>query len=340
MNHQQFSQVFLPKLRQADRVLLTMTIGPDGDSLGSMMGMAHALKHFGKAYVCYSPDPIPPMFRYLLEQQPVMRELEDTVHDYAMVIIFDAGDIKRSPLAKDFIARDPKKTTVVNIDHHPTVTDFKGQPAVDINFIDINASATTEMVYKILNELGVPLHQHSANSLLTGILTDTGHFSNHSTTSESLSIAAALMAKGADHRTITDATMRNKSIGTLQLWGRALSRLHKNSQTGIVSTAITLKDLEECNVPADATTGIANFLNSLGEGKVAMVIQEMPGGKIKASLRTTSEVNVADIAARFGGGGHTKAAGFVMPGRLVHDAAGWSVEPPLPTGQGGADLVH
>lgn len=338
-SHQHFAQQLKHRLKRANRVLLTMTTGIDGDSIGSMLAMAHLVQHLGREYVCHSPEPIPPMFNYLLGPHVIRREIDGTVHDYSVVVIFDTGDMKRSPLADELRVRDPQKTFVINIDHHPTVTKYKGEELVDLNFVDTSAGATTEILYKILTALNVPLSPHSADSLLTGILTDTGHFSNQGTTLESLDIAARLMSKGADHKRITAATMKNKSIGSLQLWGRALSRLKYNPKHDLVSTVITLQDLEECGVDQEAATGISNFLNSLGEGKIALVLTEMPGNKVKGSFRTTSEIDVAAIAKKFGGGGHKKAAGFTIDGKLVPKKNGWTVTSVTPP-QSPEDLLH
>jgi len=325
-SHHHFAHTFARYVRGADRVLLTITKNPDGDSIGSMLAAAHAVRHLGAAVDCFTPDPIPSMFHYLTNDQPIVRDLPQSIHAYPLIVIFDTGDIKRTPLADELIKRNPQKTVVINIDHHPTVTDYRGQSAVDHNFTDTTSAATTELLYKMFEIIAIPLDHHVATSLLTGILTDTNHFANLNTTTESFNIAARLMAKGADHRTITQATMRNKSLGTLQLWGRALSRLKINRRNGVVSTVITLHDLAECQVDKEATTGIANFLNSLGEGKIALVLQEEPGNIVKGSFRTTSDLNVADIAEKFGGGGHAKAAGFTIPGQLVKTKNGWRVE--------------
>ncbi len=304
-----------------------MTTSPDGDSIGSLLAMANAVGHYGKEYFLYSPDPIPEMYQFLTKNHRVMSEMSEPVSHYDLVIIFDTGDVKRSPLVTDLVKREAGTTTVVNIDHHPTITDHKGESAVDLSHVDLTASSTTQIMHRLLKHMKVPLNHKVATSLLTGILTDTGHFSNLGTTQEAMEIAAELLAKGADHRTITEATMRNKSIGALQLWGRALSRLAINKATGVVSTVITLKDLEECQVDSDAATGISNFLNSLSEGKIALVLQEEPNGMVKGSLRTTSDINVADIAKQFGGGGHVKAAGFKVKGKLVKTGKGWQVQP-------------
>lgn len=329
-SEKQFALTLDRLLKQSKRILLTMTTGPDGDSVGALLAMCHLVRHYGKTCFCYSPDQVPPMFDFLTKHHRIMRDMEDSVHAYDLIIIFDTGDIKRSPLADELIARDPKKTIVVNIDHHPTTIMHRGKLAVDHSHVDTSASSTTHMMHRLLKLLAVPLNKHAATSLLTGILTDTGHFSNQGTTQEAIEIASELLAKGADHKTITEATMRNKSIGTLQLWGRALSRLTINPTSGIVSTVVTLNDMRECGVDSEATTGISNFLNSLSEGKIALVLQEAPNQMIKGSFRTTSDVNVADIAKQFGGGGHAKAAGFTMRGKLVQTPHGWQVEPVSP----------
>lgn len=324
---QQFAATLDRLLRRSNRILLTMTTGPDGDSLGSMLAMCHAVHHYGKTCFCYSPDPVPAMFDYLTQDHRIMREMENPVHHYDLVIIFDTGDMKRTPLVNELVARNPKSTVVVNIDHHPTITECGGQQTVDYNHVDTTASSTTHILHRVFQHLRIPYNRHLATSLLTGLLTDTGHFSNLGTTQEAVQIAGELMAKGADHRTITQATMRNKSIGTLQLWGRALSRLIINRRSGVVSTVITLDDLRECGVDREASTGISNFLNSMSEGKIALVLQEDEGGIVKGSLRTTSDINVADIAKQFGGGGHAKAAGFKVKGRIEKMSRGWRVAP-------------
>lgn len=312
-------------IAKADRILLTLTTGLDGDSLGSLVAMSHALDKLGKRWFAYVPEDVPAMFHYMTKRRAIMREMDSGVHDFPLILIFDTGDIKRTPLAGEFIKRQPS-TRIVNIDHHPTKTDFEGQSAVDVNIVDTAAAATGEMLAEIFDELGVTIDGAMATSLLTGILTDTGHFAHHNTTPETISVAARLMAKGADHRTITKATMQNKSIGTLKLWGRALSRLAYNPQSGVVSTVVTLKDYEQCEVTDEAAEGIANFLNSLSEGKVALVLKEDVGGYVKGSFRTTSDINVAELAKKFGGGGHPKAAGFRLKGKLVQTGLGWHVE--------------
>ncbi len=325
-SYHQFAQQLQRALERPGRILLTNTTGVDGDSLGSLVALGHLLDHHQKSWFAYVPEDVPAMFEYLTKRRHVMRELDDSVHEFSIVILFDTGDVRRTPLVEELAKRDPEKTFVINIDHHPTTTTHQGSSIVDLNIVDTAAASTTEMITHICAELHWPIQAPTATALLTGILTDTGHFAHPNTTERVIAAAATLMARGADHRTITTATMRNKSLGTLKLWGRALSRIAYNQHSGVVSTVITLKDYEECGVTDDAAEGIANFMNTLSEGKIALVLKEDVGGFVKGSFRTTSEVNVADMAKKFGGGGHAKAAGFRVKGKLVETGLGWQVE--------------
>jgi phosphoesterase RecJ-like protein len=161
---------------------------------------------------------------------------------------------------------------------------------------------------------------------LTGILTDTGGFSNMATTTRSMEIASRLLLHGALIQEVNDNTWKNKSLHGLQLWGRALSRLKRNPKTGIVSTAIFQKDFVECGAPNDAIEGIANFLNSLEDAAAALLLKEMPDGLINGSYRTTAaDMDVAKLAGRYGGGGHIRAAGFTTPGRIIETDIGWEI---------------
>lgn len=323
--YQQHAGRFRQRVKSARRVLLTVTHGIDGDSLGSLIAMGHILDQWKVEWFAYAPEDVPVMFTYITKKRFVMREMDAPLESFDVVIIFDTGDMKRTPLIRDIIRRTAAPF-VINIDHHPTVTSFERLNAVDHNIVDTEAASTTEMIYHLLQHLDIRVTVPMATSLLTGLLTDTTHFANPATTPTAVDVAAKLMARGADHATITEATMRNKNMATLKLWGRALSRLAYNDQSGVVSTVITLQDLKECEADEDASTGIANFLTTLSDGKVALVLQEEPDGIVKGSFRTTSDIDVSALAEKFGGGGHRKAAGFKVRGKLVQSGLGWQVE--------------
>ena len=245
-----------------------------------------------------------------------------------MIIFLYIGDIKRSQIVDYLKGIYSEKISTVNIDHHPIAfSDPEHEKLIDLHLVDNSMSATAEIIFYYLNHHNHNINRNIATCLLTGILTDTGNFSNKATTDSSMSVAGNLLLCGANLGQITDTIIRNQSVNTLKLWGRALSRLTYNPENRIITTAILLKDLEECQVDKDAADGIANFLNNLRNAKAVIVFREEDDGMVKASLRTTrDDVDVSEIAKKYGGGGHEKAAGFSTKGTLEYDESGWRVK--------------
>ena len=152
-----------------------------------------------------------------------------------------------------------------------------------------------------------------ALALLTGLITDTENFSNPGTTEHSLKVASELIRHGANFNSLKNWFLHDKPVEALKLWGVALSRLTKNESLDIVYTFITLEDLKTHNASEAESEGIANFLNSAGEGRASLVLKETWDGKIKGSFRTTrDDFDVSLIASALGGGGHKKASGFLI----------------------------
>jgi phosphoesterase RecJ-like protein len=234
--------------------------------------------------------------------------------------------VKRTHLAEKLHFLGAHRPTVALVDHHETMSEFRGAMLVDLSIVHTSASSTSELVYRYLHDSRVAVSPTMATALLAGVVTDTGGFQNLATTLESFDVAGELMNHGANLRKVVTATMRNKSVGTLQLWGRALSRLEHDPATGIVSTALTQNDFLECNVGRESTEGVANFLNVLGEGSVVLVLREEERGMVKGSYRTKQPgIDVRVLAKEFGGGGHVKAAGFSVRGTIEKGAHGWTV---------------
>ncbi|HAO81568.1 TPA: hypothetical protein DCQ82_02560 [Candidatus Veblenbacteria bacterium] len=139
--------------------------------------------------------------------------------------------------------------------------------------------------------------------------------------------AADLLARGANASRALRQVIGNRTLTELKLWGRAFERLHDYPDLGLVVTVITQKDLAEFDASEDMLEGVANFLNDLEGYRAIMVLKEKPEGTVKGSLRTTrDDVDVAAVAKLFGGGGHKKAAGFSLPGKLVETEQGWKIE--------------
>lgn len=316
------------RLKPAKRVLVVTHEHADGDALGSLLALGAFLGADGKRVQLYAPDSTLSSFSYLEGITSVIVSRGNVrVEDRDFVVMLDCGDVKRTNVAEPLFMLNQHRPPVALIDHHQVRTVFRQRELVDLTIVDRGASSTCELVYEYARATGAAITPGIATALLTGIVTDTGGFSNPATTLTSLEAAAELMKRGANLRKIVNATVRSKNVGTLQLWGRALSRLEYDPSTGLVTTALLLKDFAECRVERDGSEGIASFLNSLGEGRAVLVLREEPKGLVKGSFRTKQpDVDVAALAQSFGGGGHAKAAGFTVAGTIVRSERGWSVE--------------
>ncbi|MFH0952374.1 MAG: bifunctional oligoribonuclease/PAP phosphatase NrnA [Patescibacteria group bacterium] len=316
-------------VKKHERILLTSHARADGDGLGSMLGLLHHLRDRDKKIVCFAKDFTPGPYHFMPGVDEVTSNIE-TVHDHQpqLVILLDSANIERTHIIDHLKSRSRDSYQVVNIDHHPAdPNDADEQKNIDLQIVDHGMSSTAEIVFHYFDHHNHNISRPTATCLLTGILTDTGNFSNKATTDSSMSAAGSLLISGANLQQITEKTIRNKSVGSLKLWGRALSRLIHDPKTGIVSTAILQQDLADYNVNEEAADGIANFLNNLDGAKAVIIFREETAGVVRGSLRTTrDDVDVAKLAAQYGGGGHTKAAGFTTNGKLIPDKTGWRIE--------------
>ncbi|MBP7133730.1 DHH family phosphoesterase [Patescibacteria group bacterium] len=315
----EFTQLF-SLIQQAQRILLVADGKPDGDSLGSSSGMLNWLLREGKDASAFCAAPIPNVFSYL---DNIHRYTNDPVifqQKFDLIITFDAGDLRHCGIDQ-ILPKAPKGYTLVDIDHHSTNARYG-----DLNLVFTDACSTAEVVFRFLQTMHVPLDPKIATSLLTGIFTDTMTFSNAATTTEGMEAAGILCAAGARKTEILHKLFKNRSIDGLKLWGLALSRLKHQPHLNLVSTYFLKEDLTQPGLE-DAVEGISNFLNATcGNADTILVIRELPGGVIKGSLRSAKR-DISRVAKLFGGGGHKKAAGFTLSGRLQETAQGVRVIP-------------
>ncbi|RJO59774.1 bifunctional oligoribonuclease/PAP phosphatase NrnA [Candidatus Parcubacteria bacterium] len=319
-NPQIFKQIH-QAIEKANEILLIAHQKPDGDTLGANLAMANWLKSLGKHFHIFCLHPVPQHLRYLpLWEHVQYTDTEISRIPFEAVIFIDSSNVAYAG-AGAILEKLKNHATIINIDHHASNPGFG-----DLNYVDPDASSASEMIYRFFNYHQIQINRDIATCLLTGILTDTGGFSNLATTQSSMKIAGKLLGYGAKFRTITNHTVKNKTVNTLKLWGRALDRLTRHAD-GIVSTVITQADLQEYEVTDEDLEGIANFLNALQDARIIMVLKEDPTGFVKVSLRTTQDgVDVTELANKFGGGGHQKAAGFSLPGKLIRTPTGWRIE--------------
>ena len=195
-----------------------------------------------------------------------------------------------------------------------------------MNLIEPESASTADVVWRLIQTADLPINKDGAQCILTGICTDTNAFSTSNTTAACLDAAHELARHGAKLQEIVRHTMMNKSVKTLKLWGLAFERLYEDETFGAVTTALTQKDIQELGVTDSDSKAMINFLNAMIDGAdVVLVLKESDDGGVKGSFRS-HHTDVAAKAGEFGGGGHTRAAGFKIPNAHLEERNGkWEI---------------
>jgi len=288
-------------LRQHDEIALACHVNPDGDALGSMIGLQLGLEALGKTVTPVSADGVPETLGFLPSSARVVRAASTDPGAYDLAIVLDAGELPRVGSARPAVEAAP---TLIDIDHHVTAGAFG-----DIRILDATAAATAEIVYDLLLALGLPITLEIAECLLCGLLTDTGSFRFMNVTPRTMAVAGEMIGIGASPNTIAECVFENKSFAAQKLLGRALDSLQLSTDGRIVWAHVTAADFAAFSTTDEATDGIVNAIRAVRGADAAILFREMPTGAIRVSLRARPPVDVSVIAARFGGGGHLLAAG-------------------------------
>lgn len=296
----------LELIRAGRRFLLLAHLYPDGDVLGSQLGLGLALRAIGRAvsFACHHPVPEP--FHFLPGAGDVQQWKEGR-GDFDVVATLDCPDPSRVGGLLEG-CRQPG-TRVLNIDHHGDNRRYG-----DVNWVEPGASATGEMVYEIVEAAGLPLTHDVAVNLYTAIVTDTGSFRYSSTSPRTFRIAARLVEAGASPADIAIQLYETRHLAGLHLLGRILQQVETNPEGTVAWVVIDRSQAESPDLLE--AEDFVTYPRSLRTAKVAVLFREL-AGEVKVSLRAKGEVNVARVAARFGGGGHPNAAGVVLKGDLV-----------------------
>jgi phosphoesterase RecJ-like protein len=307
------------ELAQARHVLVVAHQHPDGDGLGALSALGLYLKAQGKEYRLFCADQPGQAYNFLPLNHEITTNPDVFKDHFDAIVVVDSGDLKYAGI--DRYLNKSNYGVLINIDHHASNNHFG-----DVNLVITAASSASEIIYRLFRAWQFSINKEIATALLSGIIFDTGVFSNSATTLSALEAASHLLNLGARHREINQNTLRNKSLGMLKLWGRAFERLDFNQEYNWAFTVLTQADFAECGVAGEAGDGLTNFFNELSGVKVILVLIEQPDGQIKGSLRTTFEdVDLAAIAKGWGGGGHKKAAGFTIAGRLLYNEGKWQI---------------
>ncbi|MCX6810556.1 MAG: bifunctional oligoribonuclease/PAP phosphatase NrnA [Candidatus Berkelbacteria bacterium] len=303
------------------RFLLVAHERPDGDTVSATLAMARSLKLLGKKITVASSQGVPEVFKYL----PDWRDAKDDflIGDFDAIILIDNGDLKRTGYSDRIIKARDRGIPIINIDHHPKNDIWK---YANINVVDETASSTCEIIFGLFRKMNIDLETDIATMLLTGIYTDTGGFQHANVSAKTFSAAAELMSHGAKLKNISTNISNHKSLSMLKLWGIALDRIVKLDDIKLVYSIITCADIESVGASDQDLAGVVNLISTIPDDVATLLLYETPDGKIKGSLRTESaKVDVARIASLFGGGGHKRAAGFVIEGKLEKTNGGWKI---------------
>ncbi|MCG9134622.1 bifunctional oligoribonuclease/PAP phosphatase NrnA [Candidatus Poribacteria bacterium] len=288
---------------------LSTHINPDGDAIGSELGLYHFLTELGKSVKIFNTDAVPESYRFL----PCWDNIED-VHSIStyrpeVLIVLDASTLARigKRLSKALLPTHE----LVNIDHHATAEAFG-----DVNLIMPSASSTSEIIYKLIKCHQGPIGKACALCLYTGIMFDTGCFRHSNTTVETHRIAAELIEIG---EFAPDEVYRNVyeqlPVAKIRLSGEVLRTLQVTDDGKIASVYATQGMLRKTGTTPDAVEGIVNQIQAIAGVEVALCASEMTARSTKISLRSQGHVDVSQLAAEFEGGGHARAAGcrIAMP---------------------------
>lgn len=309
-------------LLTSQKILLVSHKKPDGDTAGALGALYLHLTDLKKDVDTFCVDPLSANLASLIPIAPYNNDKAGLdINIYDTVVALDCGEIKQTGI-EDLLRGRFEHTRLINIDHHFTNDNYG-----DVNLVNPEASSTSEIMYELLKRNQVPVTRDMANCLLTGILTDTTYFSNGATTIDSVKYASELMAHGANMNKITLNIWRNKNLDALKLWGDVFDRLTFNPEYKITTAIITSDLLADRDLPDDTLDGVANFLTSIHYSKVILVLTQRDENTIKGSLRTIyDDIDVSALAKRFGGGGHKKAAGFTLTGKLTYNNGDWRIE--------------
>ena len=286
---------------RADRILIISHIRPDGDAVGSTLGLGLILEEMGKEVSLVLEDGVPKVFNHLTGTDRIIRE---AVGVFDLVIVVDSSDIERiGSVLDDFGEPD------VNIDHHPTNTQF-----AKLNLVRDNAVATVEIIFDLMQELSYPINLPIAEALLTGLLTDSLGFRTSNTNPQTLRIAAELMEVGANLPILYRKAMLEKSIEAVKYWGQGLSGIQMEDR--LVWASLSLEDRIAADYPGRDDADLINVLARIKEIDISVVFVEQKNGSVKVSWRSRPGFDVSIVATQFGGGGHKPAAGADIKGDL------------------------
>lgn len=280
-------------------------VRPDGDCTGSCLATYNYIKNnYPDIQIALYLEPIPNIFRFLARSEEIIHSCEED-HVYDLFIAQDCGDTGRLGAAAKYFSTARK---TICIDHHVSNDSF-----ADVNYIFPHASSTSELIFGLLDEKKIT--KEIAECIYVGMVHDTGVFQYSCTSAKTMGIAGKLMEMGINFSKIVDDTFYTKTFEQNQILGKALLAGKRYLDNKVIVSIITAEDMKQYHVLPKHLDGIVNQLRVTKDVEVAVFLYENEDGTYKVSTRSNGLVNVAELAVKFGGGGHDRAAGFSMEGQ-------------------------
>jgi len=307
MSERHSIQAVLEAIERGHRFLVSAHARPDGDAVGSMLACAMLLEQMGKQVEMVSCDRVPMIYRSL-PCASAIRQVSRVEAAYDAVILLECDGVERSRL------RGLEEQFLINIDHH-----VSGRTFANINWIDTEACAVAEMIYKLARVAGVRMNPDMATCLYTAVLTDTGSFCYEGTDVHAFELATELVRHGAKSAAIAKDVYFSQPTSKMLLLGAALSNLKREGRTAWMW--VTQDDMARTNAVEEDCEGLANYAIAIAGVDIAIFLRELSDHRVRLSMRSKGKVDVARIAERFGGGGHQHASGCMLEGPLPEATA-------------------
>src|SRR5437879_4165104 len=293
------------------RVALTTHVNADGDGVGSEVALWHLLTARGLQTAIANPTSIPERFHFLVPRGADHSErAEREIESADVVIVLDISDTSR---LGDLARSIRHSHSVACIDHHVSGGSLPSGPRL----VAPEAAATAELVFDFASALEWPLSPEAARALYVGILTDTGAFRFANTTPRVLHVAGALLERGVEPESIYESVYASAPEGRVRLMTEVLQTLVVEGERGLAWVTVPPDALHRHGTTADDLDGIVEYPRSIAGVRLALLFRQLANGRVKVSFRSLGDVDVAELAHRFGGGGHRKAAGASLDGTLA-----------------------
>jgi len=307
--------LLLSLLESSNNILCVSHVSPDGDAVGSLLGLGSILRSLGKRPALALQDEAMPEFQFMPGVEEIIGPAE-VAHSYDLIVCLDTSSIDR--MGTVYRPEIHNQVPLVVIDHHITNTLFGTE-----NWVDTGCAATCQMLIHLADALNVPLSEETAVSLLTGLVTDTLCFRTANTNMHVLQASLRLLNAGASLDYVVRNTLDSRSFSLVKLWGAGLANVQMDD--GIIWATLNAESRQRSGVELHQSDGLANFLVTVREADISATFAQRyaKNGQelIECSFRAKPGFNVSQVAFAFGGGGHPPAAGCTVAGTLQEVSA-------------------